>query len=70
MAFQTLCAFLIEGVAPSRFIRLSPHIVLKSNLHIFLERIQPGWDKGLAATGDPAMLEGQGQGSSAGLGDA
>lgn len=67
MALQALCAFLIEGVAPSPFIRLSPHIVLKSNLGIFLERIQSGWDKGLATTGEPAILEGQG--SAAGMGD-
>lgn len=68
MAFQTLCAFLTEGLPPSPFIRLSPHIVLKSNLGIFLERIQPAGDKGVAAAGEPAILEGQG--SSAGMGDA
>ena len=67
IAFQTLCAFLIEGVAPSPFIRLSPHIVVKSNLSIFLERIKPGSEKGLVAAGEPAILEGQG--SSASMGD-
>jgi LacI family transcriptional regulator len=67
LAFQTLCAFLIEGLAPPPFIRLSPHIVLKSNLGIFLERIRPGWEKGLAPVEEPAILEGPR--SSAAMGD-
>jgi LacI family transcriptional regulator len=43
IVFQALHRFLAEGVAPLPFIRLSPHIVMKSNLKLFLERIRSGW---------------------------
>jgi len=45
IAFQVLCGFLIEGLAPPPFVRLSPNIVMRSNLALFLERIRPGWAK-------------------------
>src|SRR5207247_3969700 len=45
IAFQALCGFLIEGLAPPPFVRLSPNIVMRSNLELFLERIRPGWGK-------------------------
>jgi LacI family transcriptional regulator len=41
IAFQTLYRFLVEGVAPPPAIRLSPHVVMKSNLKLFLERLRP-----------------------------
>ena len=46
IAFQALHRFLSEGVAPLPFIGLSPHIVMKSNLKHFLDRIGAGREKG------------------------
>jgi LacI family transcriptional regulator len=40
MAFQALYQFLVEGKCPSTRLRLAPHIILRSNLDLFLE-IQP-----------------------------
>ena len=45
IAFQALHRFLSEGVAPLPFIGLSPHIVMKSNLKHFLDRIGAGREK-------------------------
>jgi LacI family transcriptional regulator len=39
IAFQALYKFLAEGVAPPPVIRLSPHIVMRSNLKLFLDRL-------------------------------
>jgi LacI family transcriptional regulator len=47
IAFQTLHRFLAEGQAPLPFIGLPPHIVMKSNLKHFLERIRSGGEKAL-----------------------
>jgi LacI family transcriptional regulator len=55
IAFQAIYKFLVEGVRPPTVIRLSPHIVMKSNLKLFLERMRPdkakshggvGWTEG------------------------
>lgn len=43
IVFQALHQFLAGGLAPLPFIRLSPHIVMKSNLGLFLDRIRAGW---------------------------
>jgi LacI family transcriptional regulator len=40
MAFQALYQFLVEGKCPATRLRLAPHIILRSNLNLFLE-IQP-----------------------------
>lgn len=40
MAFQALYQFLVEGRSPATRLRLAPHIILRSNLNLFLE-IQP-----------------------------
>jgi LacI family transcriptional regulator len=40
IAFQAIYKFLIEGVRPPPVIRLSPHIVMRSNLKLFLERMR------------------------------
>jgi LacI family transcriptional regulator len=37
MAFQSLYRFLVEGVCPPLRRRLAPHIILRSNLDLFLE---------------------------------
>ncbi len=38
-AFETLCRFLAEGIQPEPVTRLAPHIILRSNLPLFLERV-------------------------------
>jgi hypothetical protein len=40
MAFQSLYQFLVEGTCPPSRHRLPPHIILQSNLDLFLE-MQP-----------------------------
>jgi len=42
LAFETLCRYLIEGVQPQAITRLAPHIILRSNLPLFLERLSNG----------------------------
>jgi len=39
LAFEALCRYLMEGVQPEPITRLAPHIILRSNLHLFLERL-------------------------------
>jgi LacI family transcriptional regulator len=51
IAFQAIYKFLVEGVRPPSVIRLSPHIVMKSNLKLFMERMRP---KGQGAGVRPA----------------
>jgi LacI family transcriptional regulator len=38
-AFRTLYRFLVEGVRPRPVIRMAPHIVMKSNLKLFMDRV-------------------------------
>ena len=44
MAFEALYRFLVEGKCPAARIKLNPHIVMRSNLDLFLERA-PGEDE-------------------------
>ncbi len=39
VAFDTLVQFLLEGVRPNPVTRLPPHIILRSNLPLFLDRV-------------------------------
>ena len=39
MAFEALHHFLVEGRCPPRRIKLNPHIVMRSNLELFVDRI-------------------------------
>jgi len=41
MAFEALYNFLAEGKCPPHRIKLNPHIVMRSNLELFLGRISP-----------------------------
>ena len=41
MAFEALHHFLVEGKCPPHRIKLNPHIVMRSNLELFLGRIPP-----------------------------
>lgn len=40
VAFQILQKFLVEGLAPSLTIKIAPHVVMRSNLNLFLPRAQ------------------------------
>ena len=39
VAFETLVRFLVEGVRPAPSTKLAPHIVLRSNLGLFLNYV-------------------------------
>jgi LacI family transcriptional regulator len=39
MSFEALYHFLVEGKCPPQRIKLNPHIVMRSNLELFLDRI-------------------------------
>jgi LacI family transcriptional regulator len=51
-ALQTLYRFLAEGQAPPPIIGLSPHIIMRSNVGLFLERIQSGTAENEGSTTD------------------
>jgi len=55
LAFQALYKFLVDGVRPRPVIRMAPHIVMKGNLKLFMDR--PPW---LAAKGRPGRGEPEG----------
>jgi len=40
IAFQAIYKYLVEGVTPPPVNRLSPHVVMRSNLKLFLERMR------------------------------
>lgn len=42
VAFETLTQYLLEGIRPPSSTRLTPHIVLRSNLPLFLDRLSSG----------------------------
>jgi len=42
IAFQTIYRLLVDGVEPPAHVRLSPHIVMKSNVKLFLEHLRAG----------------------------
>jgi LacI family transcriptional regulator len=46
LAFQSLYKFLVEGTMPRPVIRLAPHVVMKSNLKLFLDRLPRDRSKG------------------------
>jgi len=39
LAFRALYKFLVEGVRPTPVIRVAPHIVMKANLQLFMDRL-------------------------------
>lgn len=44
LAIETLCRYLVEGTQPEAITRLAPHIILHSNLHLFLGRLSESRD--------------------------
>lgn len=45
IAFQALHTFLVHGQAPPRVVSLPPQIVMRSNLSLFRERMEPSRDR-------------------------
>jgi LacI family transcriptional regulator len=43
-AFQALRRFLVEGVRPPEWIRIAPHLVLRSNVDLFLDQLSQEGD--------------------------
>jgi LacI family transcriptional regulator, galactose operon repressor len=39
LAFRALYSYLVEGVQPSPVTRLAPHVVMKSNLKLFMDQL-------------------------------
>ena len=50
IAFQAIYKFLMEGVRPPAVHRLPPHVVMRSNLNLFLERMRSDSGRGSIAT--------------------
>ena len=55
LAFETLCRYLVEGVQPEPITRLAPHIILRSNLPLFLERLPDTLEMNNGTEGFSAM---------------
>jgi LacI family transcriptional regulator len=55
LAFETLCRYLVEGVQPEPITRLAPHIILRSNLHLFLGRLPESMEMNNGAEATPAV---------------
>jgi LacI family transcriptional regulator len=52
LAFQALYKFLVDGVRPRPVIRLAPHIVMKGNLKLFMDRLPWHTAKGRRGRGE------------------
>jgi LacI family transcriptional regulator len=50
-AFQALCQFVVEGKCPLPKIRIAPHIVMNSNLDLFVESAEQNQSTRAAAVG-------------------
>jgi LacI family transcriptional regulator len=62
LAFRALYRFLVDGVRPRSVIRLAPHVVMKSNLKLFMDRLPRrtatgATDPGEAEDGEPERQE-------------
>jgi LacI family transcriptional regulator len=53
LAFRTLYKFLVDGVRPRPVIRMAPHVVMKSNLKLFMDRLPRHMAKGRPGRGEP-----------------
>ena len=61
LAFRALYRFLVDGVRPRPVIRMAPHIVMKSNLKLFMDRLPRRAPKGRSGRGEPEGGEPRGQ---------
>jgi LacI family transcriptional regulator, galactose operon repressor len=63
LAFRALYKFLVDGVRPRPVIRMAPHVVMKSNLKLFMDRLPRHKGKGHPGRGEPEGGEPQDPGS-------
>ena len=57
LAFQALYKFLVDGVRPRPVIRMAPHIVMKGNLKLFMDRLPRHTAKGRPGRDEPEGAE-------------
>jgi len=62
LAFRALYKFLVDGVRPRSVIRRAPHVVMKSNLKLFMDRLprrtaRGGFGPGAPEGGEPKRRE-------------
>jgi LacI family transcriptional regulator len=57
LAFRALYRFLVDGLRPRPVIRMAPHIVMKSNLKLFMERLPRRTARGRSGGGEPKRGE-------------
>ena len=53
LAFKALYTFLVDGVRPRPVIRMAPHIVMKANLKLFMDRLPRHTAKGRPGRDEP-----------------
>jgi LacI family transcriptional regulator len=61
LAFRALYSYLVEGVEPSPVIRLAPHVVMKSNLKLFMDQLPRQTGDGRSGSPEPASDEVKGR---------
>ena len=59
MAFQALYKFLVEGTCPQVRHRLPPHIILRSNLELFLEMLPGDLEEAVSPLEKPETKSGR-----------
>ena len=45
MAVQALYHYLLDGTTPAHRVKVAPHVVMRSNLDLILERLSPDTDE-------------------------
>jgi LacI family transcriptional regulator len=53
LAFRSLYDFLVDGVRPRPVTRMAPHVVMKTNLKLFMDRLPRRAAKGRSGGGEP-----------------
>src|SRR5262249_3790376 len=53
LAFRALYNFLVDGVRPRPVIRMAPHVVMKSNLKLFMDRLPRRAARDGSGSGEP-----------------
>jgi LacI family transcriptional regulator, galactose operon repressor len=57
MAFNTIYRYLTEGLTPPSYVRLAPHVVMRSNLRLFLERLRSTTEGGTEPAAPVSLAE-------------
>ena len=63
LALQALYQYLLNGTQPPSRLRVVPHVVMRSNLDLFLERLPVDLEAVPAPAGQPAVLRGATRGA-------